>query len=171
MLRPLAACLLVLAALPATAADLDLTVQIPRLSVAEYHRPYVAAWIEREDRSVAAQLAVWYAQKDTREGAGTRWLPDLRQWWRRGGRELNLPVDGVSGATRPAGEQRLHFVHGKPPLGTLAPGAYTLVVEAVREVGGREVLRLPFAWPADAPRHLKAQGQSELGTVRLDINP
>ena len=125
----------------------------------------------KADRSVAAQLAAWYAQKDSKEGAGTKWLPDLRQWWRRGGRELSLPVDGVSGATRPAGQYQLKFVDGQAPLGTLAPGDYTLVVEAAREVGGREVVRVPFTWPVSATQHLSAQGRSELGAVSLDLNP
>ncbi|KRE88855.1 hypothetical protein ASG87_07340 [Frateuria sp. Soil773] len=170
LLTPL---LLLTTAVPAAAmaADLNLTVQIPAPQVAEVHRPYVAVWIEREDRSVAAQLAVWYAQKESKEGAGTKWLPELRQWWRRGGRELSMPVDGVSGATRPAGQHQLRFKDGQAPLGTLAPGKYVLVVEAAREVGGREAVRLPFAWPAASPQHLSAQGGSELGAITLDINP
>ena len=103
MRRLLLACLVLIASTPLAAAELNLTVQIPEQKVAEYHRPYTAVWIEHADHRVAAQLAVWYAQKDSKEGAGTKWLPDLRQWWRRGGRALTLPVDGVSGATRPAG--------------------------------------------------------------------
>lgn len=160
-----------LLAAPAVAADLNVTVQIPQLDVAEYHRPYTAVWVEREDHSVAAQLAVWYAQKESKEGAGTKWLPELRQWWRRGGRDLQMPVDGVSGATRPAGDQRLSFHEGKAPLGQLAPGKYELVVEAAREVGGREVVRVPFTWPATAPQQLDAKGSTELGAVKLDLAP
>jgi hypothetical protein len=171
MRRLLCSIFALLLAAPLAAAELNLTVQIPEQKVAEYHRPYAAIWIERADRSVAAQLAAWYAQKDSKEGAGSKWLPDLRQWWRRGGRELALPVDGVSGATRPAGQYRLTFVDGRAPLGTLAAGRYTLVVEAVREVGGREVVRVPFEWPVAATQHLTAQGGSELGTVSLDIQP
>ncbi|HEX7770127.1 MAG TPA: DUF2271 domain-containing protein [Dokdonella sp.] len=161
----------------ATAASLDLTVTIPRLDVAEYHRPYVAVWIEREDRSVAANLAVWYQQKPAKDAqsgkmeAGTKWLADLRQWWRRSGREQALPIDGVSGATRPAGEHRLHFEAGKAPLGELAAGHYKLVVEASREVGGREVLTIPFDWPPEASQHLDAQGKTELGALKLDLDP
>jgi len=161
----------ILLAAPAAAADLNVTVQIPQLNVAEYHRPYTAVWVEREDHSVAAQLAVWYAQKESKEGAGTKWLPELRQWWRRGGRELQMPVDGVSGATRPAGDQKLSFHEGKAPLGDLAPGKYDLVVEAARETGGREVVRVPFTWPATAPQQLAAQGSSELGAVKVDLAP
>jgi hypothetical protein len=160
-----------LLAAPAVAADLNVTVQIPQLDVAEYHRPYTAVWVEREDHTVAAQLAVWYAQKESKEGAGTKWLPELRQWWRRGGRDLQMPVDGVSGATRPAGDQKLSFHEGKAPLGQLAPVKYELVVEAAREVGGREVVRVPFTWPANTPQQLAAKGSSELGAVKLDLAP
>ncbi|RYD15217.1 MAG: DUF2271 domain-containing protein [Lysobacteraceae bacterium] len=161
----------------ASAASLDVTLTIPRIDVAEYHRPYVAAWIEREDRSVAANLAVWYQQKPAKDAqsgkmeSGAKWLADLRQWWRRSGRDQALPIDGVSGATRPAGEQRLHFEQGKPPLGALPAGSYKLVVEAAREVGGREVLTIPFEWPPRSPQHLDAQGKTELGALRLDLDP
>ena len=47
----------------ALAADLSVNVEIPRLNVAEYHRPYVAMWIERSNQSVAANLAVWFDLK------------------------------------------------------------------------------------------------------------
>lgn len=162
---------LIALASPVAAADLNVTVQIPQLNVAEYHRPYTAVWVEREDHSVAAQLAVWYMQRESKEGAGTKWLPDLHQWWRRGGRDLQMPVDGVSGATRPVGDQKLSFHEGAAPLGTLAPGKYDLVVEATRESGGREVVRVPFTWPAAAPQQLAAQGSSELGAVKVDLAP
>ncbi len=181
---PLAAICGSLIAAPAQATELGVTLQIPQLDVAEYHRPYVAVWLERDDRSVAAQLAVWYQQPRQRaEGApggqaapgnaqgGTKWLPDLRQWWRRGGRELSLPVDGVSGATRVVGEHQLSFRQGQAPLGELAPGHYKLIAEAAREDGGRELLEIPFDWPATSAGELKAQGKSELGVLRLTLKP
>ena len=80
--------------LPAYAAELEVSVEIPKLNVAEYHRPYVAIWLEGADQKVASNLAVWYQMKDTAEGHGTKWLPDLRQWWRKSGRTLDVPVDG-----------------------------------------------------------------------------
>ena len=49
-----------LLALPAYAAELNLSVEIPQLNVAEYHRPYVAIWLEGADQKVAADLSVWY---------------------------------------------------------------------------------------------------------------
>lgn len=159
-----------LLAAPATAAELKLGVQIPTLKVAEYHRPYVAAWIEGANSTHVANLVVWYQVRDEKE-PGTKWLPDLRQWWRRSGRSEKMPIDGVSGATRAAGVHTMAFSGTKPPLARLKPGQYTLVVEAVREVGGRELLRIPFQWPAAAREHLQAQGEHELGTVTLDLAP
>src|SRR3990167_4840898 len=35
---------------PVLAADVQLEVEIPRLQVAEYHRPYVAIWLEQPDQ-------------------------------------------------------------------------------------------------------------------------
>ena len=153
----------------AQAADMTVKVEIPRLSVAEYHRPYVAIWVEGPDQKVA-NLAVWYEMKQ-KDGEGTKWLKDMRQWWRRSGRELTMPVDGISGATRAAGEHRLAFTEGSGPLPKLPAGQYQLVVEAAREVGGRELLRVPFQWPPKAAETLKVQGEHELGAVALDLKP
>lgn len=155
----------------AAAGSFDVTVEIPRIDASEYHRPYVAVWVEKPDQSVAANLAVWYMQKDTQEGAGTKWLADLRQWWRRSGRDQTMPIDGVSGATRPVGQHQLKFDTAKAPFSTLEPGKYGLVVEASREVGGRELVRIPFDWPAPAAAHLDAKGSHELGAIKLDLNP
>jgi hypothetical protein len=146
-------------------------VEIPRIDASEYHRPYVAVWIENADKSVAANLAVWYQQTETKEGAGTKWLADLRQWWRRSGRDQTLPIDGVSGATRPVGQHQLRFDAAKPPFAGLEPGSYGLVVEAAREVGGREQLRIPFTWPIDGEQHLDVKGEHELGLIKLDLKP
>jgi hypothetical protein len=153
------------------AADLEVSVDIPRFSVAEYHRPYVAIWIERPDQSVAANLAVWYDQQTSKAEKGTTWLKDLRQWWRKAGRELTMPVDGVSGPTRPPGAHQVTFRGTRGPLSSLAPGSYQLVVEASREVGGREVVRIPFDWPTAASQAAKSQGQHELGQIQVNVKP
>jgi hypothetical protein len=152
------------------AADLEVNVEIPRLSVAEYHRPYVAMWIERPDQSVAANLAVWYDLQTSKAEKGTTWLKDLRQWWRKMGRDLTMPVDGVSGATRPPGAHAVTFRGSRGPLSDLAPGSYQLVIEASREVGGRELLRVPFQWPASGTP-AKVAGQHELGQVQVNVKP
>jgi hypothetical protein len=159
--------LLVLGTGTAAAADLSLSVEIPQLPVAEYHRPYVAIWVEGADQSIAANLAVWYQLR----GDHTKWLPDLRQWWRRGGRDLKVPVDGLTGATRPVGQHLLKFDAAQAPLSALKPGQYALVVEAVREVGGREAVRIPFEWPIKGAKREVVKGSKELGAVALTLNP
>jgi hypothetical protein len=171
MRKTLAAPLLaLLASAPAWSAGLAIDVEIPRLDVAEYHRPYVAYWIEREDNSVAANLAVWYDLK-MKDKEGEKWLKDMRQWWRRSGRSLEMPVDGVSSATLAPGRHTLSFTQGKAPLGDLPAGNYRLVVEAAREVGGREVITLPFAWPPAQATESSEAGSNELGAVTLTLQP
>ena len=103
-----------------SAAQLEIEVQIPRLQVAEYHRPYVALWLEQDDQH---------------------------------------------------GTHRLQLDGAQAPLEKLEPGAYVLVIEAAREVGGRELLRLPFQWPPQQSLTSSALGNSELGRVRLSVSP
>ena len=161
---------LLVAPAAAQAADLSLNIEIPRISVAEYHRPYVAAWVEDADGKAVADLAVWYQDKDTKEGHGTKWLPDLRQWWRKSGRTLKVPVDGITGPTKPVGKHALRLDESHPELKKLPAGNYTLVVEAAREVGGRELLRVPFEWKGK-PSTGSARGKTELGAVALAAKP
>ena len=157
-------------AAPALAAEARLKVEIPRLNVAEYHRPYVAIWIERPDQSVVGTVAVWYDLKQKND-EGAKWLKDMRQWWRRIGRDLTMPADGISSATRAPGAHEITLPMDAAPFAALPPGEYQLVAEAAREVGGREILRLPFQWPPKAPQVLKAPGEHELDAISLDLKP
>ncbi len=160
----------VFASLPVVATELQVSIEIPRLNVAEYHRPYVALWIENHDRSSITNLAVWYDVK-MKNNEGEKWLKDMVQWWRRSGRTLTMPVDGVSGATRAPGKHEVSFTAGAAPLGDLPAGDYKLIVEASREVGGRELVQIPFTWPVKDAQTLQQQGSSELGAVQLTITP
>jgi len=154
----------------AIAGEASISIDIPRLSVVEYHRPYVAFWLENADGSKVTNLAVWYDAK-LKDNEGTKWLKDMRQWWRRTGRELTMPADGLSSPTRAPGTHQIAFDSEAKPLTGLAPGSYSLVVEAAREVGGRELLRIPFEWPPKAPATLDAKGESELGALTLKLTP
>jgi hypothetical protein len=152
---------------PALAADLNVTLEVPRLTVAEYHKPYVAIWVEAPDASAAATLAVWY-DADSKEDKGTKWLKDMRQWWRKAGRTMTFPADGLSGATRAPGPQKLVFSGAKGPLKDLKPGQYNLVVEAAREVGGHEAVRVPFVWGKPG-KPATAKGTAEVGAVTVAV--
>ncbi|WP_298289974.1 DUF2271 domain-containing protein [Novosphingobium sp.] len=143
-------------ATPATAGTI--TVTIPRIAVSEYHVPYVAAWIEPVGGGAARTLALWYDIDKVGNEPGTKWLADLRTWWRKGGRSLKLPADGVSGATRAPGAYRI------PIPANIKPGAYTLHVEAAREDGGRELVSVSLTIPAANGR---ASGKTELGAITI----
>lgn len=147
--------------LPATAAGAapgTISVTLPQPAVAEYHKPYVAGWVEPAGGGAARTLFVWYDVRKKGSEAGAKWLSEMRAWWRKGGRSLALPANGVSGATRPPG------THQVPLPADLPAGAYTLHVEAARENGGRELVSLPLAVPV---RPASAAGHSELGTVTV----
>ena len=151
----------------AVAADLSVKFELPQLNVAEYHKPYVAIWLERADQSVAANLAVLYDLK--KDAAGDKWVKDLRTWWRKAGRDAKFPLDGVSGATRPAGSQTMKFDGAKHGLDKLPAGDYKLVVEASREAGGRELVKVPFTWTGKGKVAANAAGKEELGAVALEL--
>jgi len=172
-----AACLAALmqpAAQPLYAAEIELTVQIPR----HKERPYVAIWIEDEHRDIVRHLAVWHeggrpGGKKSKKGKkkNDKYLKDLSTWWRAGGRNEDMPIDGVSGPTRPAGTHTLHFPADARPLGQLQAGDYHVVVEASREDGGDELIRLPLPWPPQQAHSASGQGRRELREVTLRAVP
>jgi hypothetical protein len=151
----IAAPVTVLLSAPAVAGTISVT--LPRLDVAEYHRPYVAAWIEPAAGGPAQTVFLWYSIKKGNE-PGTKWLAELRTWWRKGGRSLSLPADGVSGATRTPGTYQIPLPAG------LKPGPYKLYVESARETGGRELVTVPLSIPV---ANAQANGKTELGAVTV----
>jgi len=152
----------------AMAADLTVKFELPQLNVAEYHKPYVAIWVERADETVVSTLSVLYDVRKP-DNRGAKYLKDLRTWWRKAGRDVALPMDGVSGATRAAGVQTLSFAAARSGLDKLPAGDYRLVIEAAREAGGREVVRVPFTWPAKGKLAAAATGKEELGAVSIAV--
>ena len=59
-MRTMSILAMLLCALPVAvrAADVDITLELPRLQVAEYHRPYAALWVENDDHEMAASLGL-----------------------------------------------------------------------------------------------------------------
>ena len=167
--RALGAAALALGAGPVAAATLSVQLTLPAIDTASYYRPYLAAWVERDDKSVVGPLAVWYDTR-LRDGLGKNWLRQLRTWWRSGGEKLALPADGISGATRPAGTHTLQFGDAQGTLAGLPAGRYHLAVEVAREQGERELLRVPFDW-GTAAGETQAQGHKELGAVSVRVQP
>ncbi len=150
----------------AQAQELEIRVELPKLNVAEYHKPYLALWLEDEQGAHVANIALLYDAK-MRNNEGEKWLKDLRQWWRKSGRTLAFPIDGVTGATKGPGVH--HFTFTLPQ--NLHAGNYQVRVEAAREVGGRELVTLPVTLPVKKSVEIQESGQSELGAVSLLLKP
>ncbi|MBO9500951.1 DUF2271 domain-containing protein [Brevundimonas sp. A19_0] len=160
---PLTALVLTGAA-PLPSGDLTVSITLPRINSASYHRPYVAVWIERPDQTAVRTLSVWY-DTGLPAGEGKDWLKDIRTWWRKDGRGLTLPADGVSGPTRAPGTQTVTIPASR--LRDLPAGNYVLAVEAARELGGRELVRVPFR--LGAANTASGTGETELGAVRVSV--
>ena len=76
------------------------------------------------------------------------------------------PIPATHAAGHPGhGGRAAHLADGRP----LPAGDYQLWVEAAREGGGREQLKLALHWPLDSQSELALQGHSELGQVRLRL--
>lgn len=149
----------------AQAGTAQVEVNIPRAKVAEYHRPYVAGWVEDVNGASKGTLFVWYDAKN-RENNGQKWLKDMRAWWRKGGRDIKLP-NGLSSATRAPGRQVVSFNSNNSVFKYLGKGQYVFVVEAAREGGGREMVKVPFTWNGNSFGAQAASGHSELGRVAI----
>lgn len=145
------------AAAPAAAAAQTLTITIPQIAEPEYHKPHVVVWLEPVAGGAPRTLVIWHT-KTKDDPDGTRWFNHLRMWWRQAGRSMAMPADGVSGETRAPGAHRIILPSD------IAPGAYRLHVEAVREVGGREIVSLPVTFPNPNAR---ATGTTELGAITI----
>ena len=158
-MRP-ASLILVAGALSASFASAasagTVSVTLPRLALAEYKRPYVAGWIEPVAGGAPRSLFVWYDQKKGGNEPGVKWLSELRSWWRKAGRTMTLPANGISGATRSPGTYAI------PLPADLTPGKYVVSIEVARENGGRELVSVPISVPNPAAR---GSGKSEVGAV------
>ncbi len=113
-------------------------------------------------------IALWYEAGATArgEGDGEQYLKDIRTWWRKGGRAMALPIDGITWPDPRPGRQTVSVSGAR--LASLPAGTYNVVIEAAREQGGREIVRVPFTW-GGAANSASAAGTSELGAVRVAV--
>ncbi|GAA3763501.1 DUF2271 domain-containing protein [Terriglobus aquaticus] len=155
-------------AAPANAAwnqNLDLTIKLdlPRTDDPRYRRPYVAVWIEDEDKYPVRTVALWFQKP--------KWLNELKTWYRDDRlRNLSEGTDlsaTISSATRAPGVYTLKW-DGKDNSGKLVkPGKYTVCVEAAREHGGYGLSRYTMDFNG-TPQQTTLPPQPEVGTVQLD---
>lgn len=132
-------------------------IELPTIEAHPYHRPFVAVWLETEDRRPIQTLAVWYDDAE--------WLKDLRQWWRKLGRKQHSQsqLDDLSGATRKPGRYRIVW-QGRSEMATVF-----LNVEAVREEGDRSYQRQLIE--LNKANTYAIDDSHELGNVAVHITP
>lgn len=142
----------------ATASDLEISLQLPKISEGQYHRPYVAVWIENSSEKSVRLIEIWREKPD--------WIKDLRRFWRKTGRADQPLVDARTGATKGPGRYQLRW-DGKDDQGVaVGNGEYQLVIEAAREHGGRQLVKQKFNWDGNAINVSIAAG-NEIGQVQL----
>ena len=139
------------------AFSLDVTLEVARPG-GRARRPYVAVWIENNDRQHVRTLALWVSRP--------RWLPDLRAWYRAAGTDL---VGTVSSATRTPGRYTLTW-DGTSQEGRPVPaGTYTVYIEAAREHGTYQLMKQDISFPGTA-RHFDLPGNAEITAASLDYH-
>lgn len=132
--------------------------QIPVQRAAEYRRPYTAVWITDADNGLVRQLVV--------RGDSPRWLREIALWWRRYGRRDESVIDGLARPTVAPGRHTLVW-DGRDDKGRRVPeGQYVLHIEAAREHGERELVKLPFELSGRA-FDAQTKGEKELGSIRV----
>jgi len=118
------------------ATELAISLKLPAQQ-GEYHNPYVAVWLEDTSGKSVRTLVLW------REGS--KWLKDIRRWWRKVGRKDAELVDAITSATRAAGHYQLSFMALDDDKNNLPQGDYILNIEVVRENGGRGMTKQKFS--------------------------
>ncbi len=144
-----------------------ITLEVPRIETDAYFRPYVVVWLETAKREPIQTLALWY-QTDSVAGQedGGKWLKDLRQWWRKIGRDEKADYDSVTGATRRPG--RYSIVSQTQLNDQIASGNYFINFEAAREEGGRTFHRVPLTiQKANLPQTIILPADNEFGKITI----
>ena len=143
--------------------ELLVKLNLPRIDDPRYRRPFVAVWIEDENKYPVRTVALWFQKP--------KWLPDLKTWYRDDRvRNLSEGTDlstTISSATRGPGSYTLKW-DGKDNEGKLVKaGKYTVCVEAAREHGGYGLVRHEMDF-SGKPETAELPAQPEVGTVALD---
>lgn len=129
--------------------------------------PYVAVWIENSDGDLVDTIDLWYQQDEK----GTRWLPDLKRWFRK---EEAFVAAGnadetqiVSSATRQAGAYSVVW-DGVVDSLPVAAGSYFVCIESARERGPYSLIREEIVFnggPVDA----QLADEGELGAASVAV--
>jgi thiamine biosynthesis lipoprotein len=106
--------------------QVSINIDLPKLNVQRYRRPYVAVWIENQKGKPVRSLTVW--------GNAPKYWPALPAWWKFNKDDKDL-IKSVTRATREPGKYEVAW-DGKDDKGEDVPqGTYVVRVEVHREHG------------------------------------
>jgi hypothetical protein len=144
--------------------ELVVNVEVARIEAPRVHRPYVAIWIENEDKFPIRTVALWSEKP--------KYNSDLKEWYHddqtrsaaEGGAKL-API--IATATRAAGKYTVKW-DGKDNKGNLVKaGKYTVCIEAAREHGTYQIIHQEVDFNG-TPQHFNLPGNTELSSASLD---
>ena len=150
-------------AVPTVPMDLTITLELAQPYSPRYRRPYVAVWVRDSENRPVRLVSLWSEKP--------RYLDELRSWYHdypvrmQYGGEVS---PSVSSATRPPGRYTLRW-DGKDDKGNLVkPGKYTVMIEAVREHGGYDLMHPEIDFDGKTPAAFTLPGGNEIAGVQLD---
>ncbi|HCN84760.1 MAG TPA: DUF2271 domain-containing protein [Sphingobacteriaceae bacterium] len=149
---------------PAWDTDYELLINLEIRQFEGYrvNRPYVAVWVENENKKPVRNLAIWYGKP--------RYLPGLRAWIRSNGSNNAYQISNsssVSSATRSPGKYTLKW-DGKDDNGALVkPGKYIINIEAAREHGTYQLISQEMTFTG-SPNQINLNGNVEIASSSLD---
>jgi thiamine biosynthesis lipoprotein len=133
--------------------------EIPTFDVAEYRQPYLAIWVENDQREVVKNLLIL--------GQSEQWMEKNRTWWRVQGRDYPQLLQGVVRTTRRPGTYDVIW-NGRDEFGDVLPsGNYTVYAEAVREHGGHEKLAIRIKL-GEKLESITKKGKSEIASFSYE---
>ena len=135
-----------------SAKQLVVDFELPSFSTADYHKPYVAIWMESKDHKETFLL--WHLTKRKED----KWLVDIRRWWRKLGR-YDQTSDAVTGATKGPGKYSKTFTIKEAEK-------FTLVFEVVREDGGRSLIKQKIDF-TDAKESYRIKADKEISNILI----
>ena len=144
--------------------ELAIDFEIPQLG-GRALRPFIAVWIEDENKFPVRTLALWYHED--------RFLTEFKAWYRadrlRLMSETTSIVRTLGGATKPPGKYSFKW-DGKDQAGNyVKPGKYTVSVESSREHGTYQIDRQEMTI-GSKPQRLEFKPGAELGPVTCDYH-
>jgi thiamine biosynthesis lipoprotein len=145
--------------------ELTVHLEVARIDGYRVRRPYVAVWIEDQDKFPVKTIALWMEK--------AKYLNEMRAWYKddrlRSMAEGSDITRSVSGATRPPGKYTVKW-DGKDNAGKMVKaGKYTVFVEATREHGGYQLMHEELDFTG-TPKQVELHGGEELTSASLDYH-